>query len=80
MASSAVYSEHWAWRDRVSCDADVVVNYPSELDEVVIDDWLHLEQMSKREWWLRVGDYTINVWVGERGQAESVRFEEEVSK
>jgi hypothetical protein len=31
------------------------------IDEVVIDDWLHLEQMNEREWWLRVGDARVSI-------------------
>lgn len=27
-----------------------------ELDELVIDDWLHIEQMDTRTWWMRVGN------------------------
>ena len=25
-------------------------------DELVIDDWFHIEQMKKNEWWARIGD------------------------
>jgi hypothetical protein len=31
------------------------------IDELVIDDWLHLEQMSERQWWLRIGDARVFV-------------------
>lgn len=30
-------------------------------DELVIDDWLHLEQMEERVWWMRLGDARIVV-------------------
>lgn len=30
-------------------------------DELVIDDWLHLEQLNHDTWWLRVGDMIIDV-------------------
>jgi len=30
-------------------------------DELVVDDWLHIEQMSDREWWMRVGD--ARIWI-----------------
>lgn len=30
-------------------------------DELVIDDWLHLEQMSDRAYWMRLGDAWI--WI-----------------
>lgn len=39
-------------------------------DELVIDDWLHLEQMDERSWWMRVGDARINIVVNESGRAE----------
>ena len=31
------------------------------LDEVVVEDWLHLEQMDDRQWWMRVGD--AKIWI-----------------
>lgn len=31
------------------------------IDEVVVDDWLHLEQMDVRQWWMRVGD--ARIWI-----------------
>lgn len=39
-------------------------------DELVIDDWLHLEQMDERRWWMRVGDARISISVREGGGAE----------
>lgn len=44
-----------------------------EFDELVIDDWFHLEQMSERTWWMGVGkgdDYWhVNVTVDGKGEA-----------
>lgn len=37
-----------------------------EFDELVIDDWFHIEQMDTRVWWMRVGNQDDNsfvVWV-----------------
>lgn len=31
------------------------------LDEVVIDEWFHIEQLDARTWWLRIGDVRIVV-------------------
>jgi hypothetical protein len=31
------------------------------LDELVVDDWLHVEQMDDSVWWLRVGDVRLFV-------------------
>jgi hypothetical protein len=41
-------------------------------DELVVDGWLHLEQMNCRDWWMRVGEHTIWVTVGKDGKAERV--------
>jgi hypothetical protein len=44
-----------------------------EFDEVVIDDWFHLEQMGVRNWWLGVGNgddyWHVNVHIDTTGQA-----------
>jgi hypothetical protein len=40
------------------------------LDEVVIDHWLHLEQMDDRKWWMRVGDARLLVLVLEDGRVQ----------
>lgn len=39
------------------------------LDEVVIDRWLHLEQMDENEWWMRVGDARIWIRIDAGGDA-----------
>ena len=31
------------------------------LDEVVLEDWFHLELMDKNSYWLRVGDARISI-------------------
>jgi hypothetical protein len=40
--------------DRASKDGEV-------FDELVVDDWLHIEKMDRERWWMRVGD--VVVWV-----------------
>lgn len=30
-------------------------------DEVVVDDWLHVEQMGVRDWWAQIGDAWV--WI-----------------
>ena len=46
---------------------------PIEFDELVIDDWFHLEQMDKRCWWMGVGNgddyWHIYVVVDGKGKA-----------
>jgi hypothetical protein len=32
-------------------------------DELVVDEWLHVEQLDTNQWWLRVGDARILVRV-----------------
>lgn len=39
------------------------------LDEVVIDEWLHIEQMEETQWWLRVGNAKIWVTLDPEGNA-----------
>lgn len=53
--------------------------YPAatEFDELVVDEWLHLEQMDSRIWSLRLGPLLISVTVGERGQARVVCVEDD---
>jgi hypothetical protein len=45
------------WRILAHDGADAVqLENRGILDEVVVDDWMHLEQMDERRWWMRVGD------------------------
>jgi len=37
-------------------------------DELVIDDWLHIEQMDTRVWWLRIGDDMVMISIGRDGR------------
>ena len=37
-------------------------------DELVIDDWFHIEQMDDRRWWMCVGDLHINIHVRHDGR------------
>jgi hypothetical protein len=39
------------------------------IDEVVIDDWLHLEQMDTSQWWMRLGDARVLITIAEDGRA-----------
>ena len=38
-----------------------VLDKTCEFDELVLDDWLHLEQMNERAYWMRLGD--AYVWI-----------------
>jgi len=37
-------------------------------DELVVDDWLHIEQMDASVWWMRVGDVRLLVTLNSEGQ------------
>ncbi|MFZ5446664.1 MAG: hypothetical protein ACOZQL_42145 [Myxococcota bacterium] len=39
-------------------------------DELVVDQWLHLEQMDDDTWWMRLGDARVDIKVGPDGVAE----------
>ena len=47
----------------------------SIFDELVIDEWFHLEQMDDDLWWMRVGDHVLHVRVGRDGRARTVSHE-----
>ena len=40
-------------------------------DEVAVDDWLHVEQLNKTEWHVRIGDRIFNVSVSENSDVPS---------
>ncbi|WP_437966771.1 hypothetical protein WMF04_45595 [Sorangium sp. So ce260] len=44
-------------------------------DELVVDDWIHLEQMDDDVWWLRIGDarVTITVALGQQPTVDVCR-------
>jgi hypothetical protein len=46
------------------------------LDEVVLDGWLHLEQMDENVWWIRINDKMTFVSLDESGRATVGKLEE----
>ena len=53
---------------------DVGESLGEEFDEIVLGDWLHVEQMDVDHYWLRLGEKTYNVVIDPRtGNAKSVR-------
>jgi hypothetical protein len=48
-------------------DEAVELENQGVLDEVVLDDWLHLEQMNENVWWMRLGDARIVIEVAPEG-------------
>lgn len=43
---------------------------PVCFDELVLDDWFHIEQMSDRHWWMRIGPLNLDVLVRADGRRE----------
>lgn len=59
------------WRLLAHADGErVEVESRGVFDELVVDQWLHVEQMDDNVWWLRVGDARVNVRVASDGTAE----------
>ena len=53
------------WRIRAQRGGETVeLEGDGVMDEVVVDHWLHVEQMEKRAWWVRIGDARIQVTLG----------------
>jgi hypothetical protein len=48
-------------------DTTVEVENEGTFDELVVDDWLHVEQMDETVWWLRVGDARLLVTLDREG-------------
>jgi hypothetical protein len=45
-------------------------------DELVIDDWFHIEQMDDRCWWVRLGQNTTFVKIDRKGRAKVMPWED----
>lgn len=45
----------------------------TEFDELVIGEWIHLEQMDTGRWWCNLGGVTINIQVDRDGRPKRVR-------
>lgn len=43
-----------------------------DFDELVVGQWIHLEQMSKRRWWMNVGGVTVWIRVTKDGRPKKV--------
>lgn len=62
--------------DLRSKDYDGSTKPRTVLDEVVIDHWLHVEQMDRSVWWMQVGEMRIWVTVSADGKAKRITVEE----
>lgn len=54
-----------AWDEKRS--AKYEMEDKGTFDELVIDDWFHLEQMDFRDWWARIGDAWLWIHVPPKG-------------
>lgn len=59
----AVSGARWSVLAARSDGTRVELENEGLLDEVVLDEWLHLESLDKRTWWLRIGDARVVVVV-----------------
>lgn len=48
-------------------DVKVALSNKGIFDELVVDHWLHMEQLSDRVWWMRVGDARLQVSIAPDG-------------
>lgn len=55
-------------QSRRTIDLSFVPAQKVEFDELVVGDWLHIEQMDDRRYWMRVGDYRIDVFIPAKGK------------
>ena len=39
-----------------------------EFDELVVADWMHLERMDRRQWWMRLGQIEFDITIKADGQ------------
>ena len=46
----------------------------TEVDEIFIDRWAHIEAMSKNCYWMNIGGLDITVTVGKDGRAKKVTY------
>ena len=37
-----------------------------DFDELVVSDWFHLERMSERVWWVRIGQRSFNLLIRDK--------------
>ena len=45
-----------------------------EFDELVLDDWFHIERMDHNEFWMRVGDHVMRAYKTRSGEVK-IRYE-----
>lgn len=71
------WGSHWrilAWKNKGK--EKVEMRNEGIFDELVIDDWFHIEQMDNAAWWMRIGNVMVNIQLRKDGK-HRVRVEEE---
>jgi hypothetical protein len=48
---------------------------PSVFDELVVDQWFHMEQMDSGLWWMSIAGVVVHVNVNRDGKATRVRVD-----
>ena len=56
---------------------DIAIENQGIFDELVVDDWLHIEQMDEVSWWIRLGDARISVRIT-RQHSPEIEIERDV--
>lgn len=62
--NSATFGSKWSLSTNIGRSQFHVGN-KGVFDELVVDHWLHIEQMDERCWWMRVGDADITININE---------------
>lgn len=57
----------WCVRAKAA-DRSIEHDGPGIFDELVVDDWLHIEQMDVRRWWASIGDARLDIYVSADGR------------
>ena len=72
MAKPRVASRAKIARFRLGADPDVACEGRDGFDELVVGDWLHLERMDRRVWWIRIGDFEADIVIARDGSCRVV--------
>lgn len=69
-----VIKSHHPSRPLPGHDQTEIVVGNTEVDEIFIDGWLHIELMGGRTYWANIGGLDINVTVDKDGRAKKVTY------
>lgn len=77
MTKRAKPGARWRVQSQVG-DAKVELRNVGIFDEIVVDDWLHVEQMNDRLWWMQLGGACFAVSIARSGAVTVTLTEGEV--